>query len=233
MKRRRGGHSGHRMRGEKSPRRPSPQRSEKTRILIVCEGRETEPNYLHGLRDEEAVRQYFIVEVRKGKGGSCLDVIQQAIAEREKAAARRKDFDEVWCVFDVEQASRREQVIDARTLAGQHEIQLALSNPSFECWLLAHFTRTKKSFAGADKVIEELNKYWRREFGQDYEKSDEQIYARLSARTQTALDNARKVRKQDWSSSSDIIDCNSATEVYLLVERLLRSSTGDKTVALP
>ena len=98
MKRRGRGSGGKRTRGEKTPHRPSPQRSEKTRILIVCEGRETEPNYLHGLRDEEVVRQNFIVEVRKGKGGSSLAVVQQAIAERAKAAARGEDFDEVWCV---------------------------------------------------------------------------------------------------------------------------------------
>jgi hypothetical protein len=101
---------------------------------------------------------------------------------------------------------------------------LAISNPAFECWLLAHFVRTKKSFADCDKVIEGLNKHWRPEFGRDYEKNDERLYDRLAARTRTGIDNARKVREQDWSSSPEIVDCNSATEVYLLVERLLGHS---------
>jgi hypothetical protein len=221
MKRRRGGKK---TRGEKTLQRRSRQRSEKTRILIVCEGRETEPNYFRGLRDEETVRQKFTVVVQKGKGGSCDTVVQQAIAEKEKATAREEEFDEVWCVFDVEQASQREQVIEARTRASQHGIRLALSNPSFECWLLAHFVRTKRSFADCDKVIEELDKHWRREFGRNYEKNDEQLYARLQDRTRTGIDNARKVREQDWASSPDIVDCNSTTDVYLLVERLLGPS---------
>ena len=37
---------------------------------------------------------------------------------------------------------------------------------------------------------------------------------------QTAIANARKVRQQDWASWPDIVDCNSATDVYLLIERL-------------
>ena len=224
MKRRRRGSGGKKTRREKPLQRRSPHRPEKTRILIVCEGRETEPNYFRGLRDEEIVRQNFSVVVQKGKGGSSLEVVQQAIAEQEKAANRGEHFDEVWCVFDVEQASQREQVIKARKLADQHKIQLALSNPAFEVWLLAHFARTKRSFADCDKVIEELNKHWRHEFGQDYEKNDEQLYARLANRTRTAIDNARKVREQDWVSSADIVDCNSATDVYRLVERLLGPS---------
>jgi hypothetical protein len=124
----------------------------------------------------------------------------------------------------VEQAGQQEQVIAAKTLARQHEIQLAFSNPSFEVWPLAHFVSTTKSFAGCDKVIEELNKHWRREFKQDYEKNDEDLYRHLADRTQKALDNARTVREQHWASSSDIVSCNSATDVYRLVRRLLSCS---------
>jgi hypothetical protein len=140
--------------------------------------------------------------VQKGKGGSCLDVVQQAIAEKEKAAARREEFDEVWCVFDVERADQPEQLTKARTLAEKHGILLALSNPSFEVWLLAHFARTKRAFADCDRVIEVLNKHWQRKFGRDYEKNDEQLYARLANRTRTAIDNAQAVREQDWGTSS-------------------------------
>jgi hypothetical protein len=222
MKRRGPGGGGKKTRREQALQRRVRHRPRKTPLLIICEGRETEPNYFWGL--QKAVQQNFRIVVKEGKGGSCLAVVQQAIAEMEKAAARGEDFDEVWCVFDVEQADQRAQVVKARTLAEQHGIQLTLSNPAFECWLLAHFIRTKKAFADCDAVIKALNKHWQSGFGQDYEKNDEQLYARLASRTETALDNARKVREQDWDASADIIDCNSATEVYLLVGRLLGPS---------
>jgi hypothetical protein len=143
MKRRERRRGGQRTGGEQAPRRRSPHRSETIRILIVGEGKETEPHYFYGLRNEEAVREKFIIEIRKGKGGSSL------------------------------------------------------------------------------AVMDELNKYWRREIRRDYEKNDEQLYARLQDRTETALDNARKVRSQDWASTPDIVDCNSASDVYLLVQHLL------------
>ncbi len=224
MKRRRRGRGGKRTPGEKPLRRRPRHRPEKTRLLIVCEGKETEPNYFRGLREEETVRQRFSVMVQEGKGGSCLAVVQQALAEQEKAAARWRAFDEVWCVFDVERIGQRHQVMKVRTLAGQHGIRLALSNPSFECWLLAHFVKTSRPFADSAKVIEALNKHWRTAFERDYEKNDEQLYARLRGRTQTAIANARSVRKQDRAFSSEIVDCNSATAVYVLVERLLAPS---------
>ncbi len=148
-------------------------------------------------------------------------MVQQAVAELEKAAARREDFDEVWCVLDVEQAGRREQVTRARALADQHAIQLALSNPAFEVWLLAHFVRTKKSFGDGAAVIADLNRHWHRIFMRDYEKNDEKLCERLRDRTRTAIAHSRNVRTHDWDSSADIVDCNSATDVYLLVERLL------------
>jgi hypothetical protein len=222
MNRRRRGGGDKNTRSEQTLQRRVRHRPEKVPILIVCEGRETEPNYFWGL--QRAVRQNFSVVVKEGKGGSCLAVVQQAIAELEKAAARGEDFNEGWCVFDVEQAGQRGQVIKARTLAEQHGIRLALSNPCFEVWLLTHFVRTKKDFADCSKVEKALNKHWSPEFGQDYEKNYEKVYARLESRTETAIDNARNVREQDWAASADIVDCNSATDVYLLVGRLLGPS---------
>ncbi|HKI38707.1 MAG TPA: RloB family protein [Gemmataceae bacterium] len=219
MKRRGRRSGGKKRRGGESVQRRSLHRPEEARVLIVCEGRETEPNYFWGLQRD--VRPRFNVEIKRGKGGSRLAIVQKAIDELEKAANRGENFDEVWCVFDVEQAGQKDQVIQARTLAGQYGIQLALSNPSFEVWLLAHFVRTKKPFADAAAVSKVLNKHWQSEFGRDYDKNDDQLYARLASRTPSAIENARKVRTQDWDSSADIVECNSATDVYLLVVHLL------------
>jgi hypothetical protein len=220
MRRRKRPGGGWRSRGAQTLRRRSRRRSQKSRLLIVCEGKETEPNYFRGLRDEESVRQRFTVVVLKGKGGSGLAVVQQACAEKQKAGARGEGFDEVWCVFDVEQQGQRQDLNNARTLAEQNKIKVAISNPCFETWLLAHFLRTSKSFANGDKVVAELNKYWQCEFGQDYEKNDHQLFLRLASRVRTAIMNARKVRNQDWASFVDIVECNSATDVYQLVEVL-------------
>jgi hypothetical protein len=46
-------------------------------------------------------------------------------------------YDEVWCVFDVDE---HPYVADARERAYAAGLQLAMSNPCFELWLLLHFS---------------------------------------------------------------------------------------------
>jgi len=45
-------------------------------------------------------------------------------------------YNSVWCVFDVDDHPR---VADARQMAADNGIELAISNPCFELWLLLHF----------------------------------------------------------------------------------------------
>ncbi|HSU14763.1 RloB family protein [Longimicrobium sp.] len=110
-------------------------------ILVVCEGKVTEPQYVEGFR---LARGANTVRVRvESPGGDPLALVERAIAIRDDAAQRAKRerddnlrFDEVWCVLDVDQHARLEA---ARTLAGKADVQLALSNPCFELWLFLHF----------------------------------------------------------------------------------------------
>jgi len=206
----------------RSRRRP-PHRESKQRVLAVCESRETEPNYFRGLRDEQGVRVQFAVKLARGKGGTALDAVQRAISIKEQAKGdgREFEFDTVWCVLDVEQAGGNPQLAQARKLANENGIRAVLSNPAFEVWVLAHFERTAKSFIDCDKVIGHLQKHWRSAFGSEYEKNDRKIYHRLSGSTAEAVGNARWVREVHFRDRHDIVDCNSVTDVYRLVEFLL------------
>jgi hypothetical protein len=60
--------------------------------------------------------------------------------EAEKHAARAGDenlaFDSVWCVFDIDDHPR---VADAKQMARDNGIDMAISNPCVELWLLLHF----------------------------------------------------------------------------------------------
>lgn len=74
MKRRRRPGAGKRSATERGVRRLSRHRPERTRILIVGEGRETEPNYFRGLRDEEEVVASGHVQTSRPRvaAGGCL-----------------------------------------------------------------------------------------------------------------------------------------------------------------
>jgi hypothetical protein len=198
-------------------RPPRPNRSERTTVLIVCEGRETEPNYFDRLKREECVKKHFAIKVKRGKGGSRQQVAQFAIERKENAG---DEFDEVWCVMDVEHPDGLDDMRAASTSLESNHIQTALSNPAFEVWLLAHFEKTGHGFLHGDAVVARLNKRWQEHFSADYDKSDGQVYCRLVNRLDQAMANAKWVRDEHHSGRS-VIDSNSSTDVDLLVGRLL------------
>ena len=202
-------------------RRTSQRRELKKTILIVCEGQETERNYLDGLKRVETISKAFKITVRRGKGGSRSQIIKRAI---DKKNVQHKEMDAVLCVLDTESletAQAQEDLAAARQEADLSGITLCLSNPAFEVWFLAHFIRTSRSFRNCDAVIIELDKEWRTAFGQPYNKSDDKVYQRLATRTQDAVTNAKEVVEIDHKEKTDIADRNSSTDFYQLVEKLL------------
>lgn len=133
-----------------SPRRKAEaRRSLRKRILVVCGGVRTEQDYFNGLRD------YFrssnvIIKVR-GDSRSPLHVVQKA-ADIYRSGS--EDFDECWAVFDVD----RFEIGPAVTLARKHNVQVAVSNPCFEYWLLLHFC-DHGGYLETKAVIERMQKY--------------------------------------------------------------------------
>jgi hypothetical protein len=121
-------------------RRRAPTRQPKRRLLIVCEGRETEPGYIRAFQRE--VRNPR-VEIRIEKKNTPLRLVERAVRLKEEAqedAVRQRDenlrWDEVWGVFDIDEHAHLDE---ARKLAQTHGIDLAVSNPCFELWALLHF----------------------------------------------------------------------------------------------
>ena len=201
--------------------RPIPSRHEKTTVLIIGEGQQTEPNYLRGLRQAEFVSENFSLIVKKGNGGKREDIVADAVEHKEVAERRGEGFDEVWCIIDVESASEHASVVAAAKLARQHKITMCWSNPCFEIWLLSHFRRQGRSYADCDKVEVALTKEWRKLCERDYEKNDEYVYNRVAHLTGTAIDNARWVRETHHKDVSETFDANSSTDAYKLVGMLV------------
>lgn len=116
-------------------------REPKLRILIVCEGQETEPGYFRAFQHAAHNPRVHIKIAREC--GVPKTVVEVAIRLREEAkqeAKRQRDenlrWDEVWGVFDVDEHPNLDK---ARQLAEASSIQLAISNPCFELWALLHF----------------------------------------------------------------------------------------------
>ena len=121
----------HSLTRRRSYRQPLP------RILIVCEGTETEPSYFMALRN----REKSLIDLEIEPGGVPKTLVEKAAALKRSAnkAAKRDPnlrYDHVWCVFDIDE---HPNVGEAVQQARDNGIELAISNPCFELWILLHF----------------------------------------------------------------------------------------------
>ncbi len=143
-----------RERDRRPARRPAGKSKDpKRRILVVCEGAVTEPQYIKGF---ERWCRNSVVEVEiADKHGVPLTLVNIAKVEKDRAAKRAKRekddnlcYDEVWCAFDVDEHPK---LNEARQLAEAHDIELAISNPCSELWLWLHF-REQPGAQGRDDI---------------------------------------------------------------------------------
>jgi hypothetical protein len=110
------------------------------RLLVVAEGEVTEKEYLEGF--VARCRNQLVAFEFVGDAGVPMTLVERAKSLRDDAtelARRERDdylaYDEVWCVFDIDEHPR---VGEAREMARDNGLRLAVSNPCFELWLVLH-----------------------------------------------------------------------------------------------
>ncbi|HWO18308.1 MAG TPA: RloB family protein [Kofleriaceae bacterium] len=196
-------------------RRRSAYREPKHRILIVCEGKKTEPSYFKSFQHH--VRNRLVHVEIKGEAGVPKTVVQIAIEMRDAAdrdAKAQKDenlrFDQVWCVFDVDEHPNLDE---ACACAEAASIQLAISSPCFELWALLHFQDQAEQIHRHD-AQRALKAYL-----SNYEKALE--FSRLSAGYDTAVTRATTL--QEIASALSKPYRNPSTGVFLLTESIRRT----------
>jgi RloB-like protein len=101
----------------------------KPTILIVCEGKNTEPSYFRQFK-----RPTADIEV-VGTGYNTLSLVKKANDLVLASKAKGRDYDQVWCVFDKDDFS---QFDDEIVWAERNGLKVAYSNQAFEYWLLLH-----------------------------------------------------------------------------------------------
>jgi len=183
-------------------------------VLIVCEGKKTEPNYFNELKKAFRLSNANIKVT--GRGADPLSVVNFAIESFQE----EPEFDHVYCVFDRDRHTTYPEALDKihHTRLGRGSKIFAIpSIPCFEFWLLLHFRYTTKPFDASpsdsicSKVIEELKRYL-----PAYRKGDSGIFNEIKDRLGDAITNARRVEQYHQTSGTD----NPSTQVHNLVEYL-------------
>jgi hypothetical protein len=187
------------------------------KILIVCEGEKTEPHYF-----KEVVDHYELHTANvsiSGKGGSApRSVVEHGMALffAEKQAYPKNPFDRVYFVFDRDQHETYDEALAKIVAAPQKNTFFAINSvPSFEFWLLIHFTYTTQPFKAIGKtssgkaVLDKLKNYLRA-----YEKGSKNTFSTLLPLLPTAKINANMANANAQAKKTD----NPTTQVHVLLD---------------
>ena len=102
------------------------------RILMVCEGGNTEPSYFSLFEVKNADIEIV------GTGYNTISLVQKAHDLVQAKAKDGIDFDQVWCVFDKDDFSNND-FNNAILMAKGYGYKIAYSNQAFEYWFYLHF----------------------------------------------------------------------------------------------
>ncbi len=201
--------SAHRNRSRRPGRRP-PFRDPKPIVLIVCEGEVTEPEYFRGFQSDcRNPRVKIEVADEWGVPRTLVEIAKRHKKEAAENAHREKDenlaYDSVWCVFDIDE---HPHVPDAEQMARDNDINLAISNPCFELWLLLHF-RDNPGMQHRTRIQDMLTA-----FVPEYDKHVE--YATYSVGYLEAVTRAKRMDQAAKNAGES--GRNPTTDVYRLTE---------------
>lgn len=178
------------------------------KILIVCEGVKTEPEYFKKFPVPKDVAEVH------GLGMDPLRLVQQA---RKLAHEYRQrtgySYGQVWCVFARDEFPL-ERFRQALQLAAESKFEVAYSNPAFEIWYLLHF-----GFSDRPMTRRACCSSLSAHLGCPYEKNQSWYSQLLSAQEQAIEHAAKLLARYD---SPDPARNNPSTTVHLLVQELRR-----------
>ena len=204
-----------------SLQRRKPQREAYDRVLIVCEGAKTEPNYL---RELQAHYQLSSANLQiTGEGGSApKSVVDLAINLFEQDP----DYDAVFCVFDRDGHATFDEAIqrirDKKLIrrAGKHKIgearfEAIVSVPCFEYWILLHYEDTT---APMHRYADLLHRLHRVRGFEAYDKGARGLFAMTRGQLETALTRAERANESARRAGTD----NPSTQMPTLIRYLMQ-----------
>ena len=121
-------------------------------FYVAVEGESTEPGYLtHLNREFGSDHQFLIHPLYKRNGMTPGRVVARALEQRDEVLAG-DDRVQLWALFD---RDRHRDIPQAIREARDGGVHVAFSHPSFDLWLLLHFTDTSGQQGGSSRIVHE------------------------------------------------------------------------------
>lgn len=213
---------------QRSLQRTAPTKQPRKRVLIVCEGIETEKRYFHAIVNELQLTSVE-VEICTDCGSAPISVVEHAEKRvRSEAGKPYLGFDIVLCVFDRDEhdsfyaaLTKIDGLSKSRSFPIK-DIIAVYSNPCIEYWFMLHFKYSRapavrsNGRSPGENMLRELKS--QPDFA-DYKKSitNKQIVS--------LLDNTQQAREHALRGEKDLVATgneNPITKVHHAIDVLKR-----------
>lgn len=200
----------------RSTKRKSSKKKPKIILHIVCEGQNTEPDYLRLFCDFYK-KNNMSVSFTKGKNAAKTVVKEakkkyDALKKRSEETGFENRF-EVWAVFDIDE---NKNVRETKKDAEKYGIKVAISNPCIEIWPVLHLEDFSKEISRKNiqiRLEKLMPKY-------DRDGSKKIDFCSIHGKYEIAKRRAILLSESHEAQGRDIIDANPSTDIYHLLERI-------------
>lgn len=190
--------------------------------LIVTDTKETEKNYMNGLRDSipEELQRKLVIRVCKTKTTKLVD-------EAQNLASMESQYAEPWIIFDRDRVENFDLIIRD---AEQKGIKAGWSNPCIEIWFSAYFG-LMPLYQDSASCCNGFAREYLQITGKEYVKSDEDIYSNLcrygnEERAIKIVTKKCEEHKRNCNEKpSEMCPC---TQVHLLVKEIKEKIAKNK-----
>lgn len=194
-------------------------------VLIICEGTETEPNYLMELKEYLEIEQAAL-DIIPSSGSAPSSVVKYAKEEIKHACEKGNPYTKVYCVIDkdthLSYTSALADVKNFNKSSRKNPCKTVLcvvpSIPCFEYWILMHYTSTTAVFGtGSLSPCQHLISSALKAQISGYQKAN-RIFSRkiIEERLSVARRNSSITLKSAVSAGTD----DPSTKMHLLIDEL-------------
>lgn len=186
--------------------------------MIVTDTKETEKNYLEGLRNSisQELRERIVIKVTQTK-------TEYLVKEAIRLQALHPQYAQPWIVFDRDRVVQFNEIIHS---AEEKGIQVGWSNPCLEIWFHAYFGSIPNCIDSVS-CCNTFAKTYKIQTGHSYEKSDSKIYEKLfrfgderNAIILSKMKHEEQIKNHE-AVPSEMIPCST---IYRLVDEVIQKS---------
>lgn len=190
---------------------------------VVTDTRETEKNYIQGLRDSlpDEFQKRIVVRVSTAK-------TQQLVQTCKELAASEPQYAEPWIVLDRDQVKNFDAILAE---AEREDVHVAWSNPCIEVWFEAYFGKMPP-YSDSVSCCKGYGATYRKNTGKEYRKEDKHIYATLNrfGDQAKAIQLAeQRLNSQETELASETCSC---TTMHRLVQEIIEKTRAANTASM-